>query len=537
MASHITQGCMELVKSFEGFTPVAVWDYHQYSFGYGTRASHLGQRISPAQAERALIYELQKVDNEISPMIQANLSDAQWAALISAGFNLGTGGLARSGIINMVNQGNFNEAAEKLQELCRAGGKRRAGLVERRNKESGLLSGIGNFFGNMASRVTQWGENMMGGVAANPAALSNWVAANFSGTRYVYGGKNAETQGGLDCSGFVENVFNTLFHAGISGAAKDMASQIAHKFKLPEWNYRARPEIPAYAVLSLQYASGDGHVVMVMPDESGPVVWESEGGSRNNASHPGRGVTKVPLQTFLSRLSSSTSVKVTDTTKLFSGMNAGMLLTPEMMLDAWGASDVEKTSELQKTLLSAGLNPNAAMLNFTTMLGLNGEALINRSTFLYNPENGQPPVLNIAQGMNENWTKFSVLSHMAKLQRGADYGKVMEKYMIANPDFLKWAGKLPDTYGLKGTIERIKSHHQADMIAQSAPSFAQNRGDLAPGGVGGRITPNVSTEQELKVLKQQTELQQQQIAALENKLAQQQVPGGVAANNHSAFKS
>ncbi len=142
MASHISQLCIDLIKSFEGFHARAYWDYRQYSNGYGTRARFAGETISREEAEQRLQNEVASFDAALSRRItNPNLNQQQWAALISAAYNLGTGNLSKHGIIDAVNRGDIATATSQLNKLVHAGGKVLGGLVKRRNQECALLSG------------------------------------------------------------------------------------------------------------------------------------------------------------------------------------------------------------------------------------------------------------------------------------------------------------------------------------------------------------------------------------------------------------
>jgi len=482
MASHVTQACIDLVKSFEGFTPFAVWDEKQYSYGYGTKADHEGQRISEPDAEIALRTELQAVDAQLTPLISnPNLTAAQWAALISAGYNLGIGNLTKNGIVADIDQGDLNAAAIALDSLCHAGGKFSTDLKTRRDTESGVLLGIKNFFTDEAAHL---GDNVMG-TASKPGTLSDYIAANFRGIKYVWGGKDADTQGGLDCSGFVSDVFKKCLNTTIDGAAKDMAGEIAGKFGLPSTAYSrgnlpSVGNIPMYAVISVTYPSGAGHVVMVMPDETGqPVVWESEGGSRNTANNPGKGVTKSSLASFLARMNrEADSLTVTDTTKKFSGLKNGMLLTSDMMLDAWQADNQTKQQTLQQILANTTLGQFNGTLNFTNALG--GYPFLNRSTFMTDA-NGQE-IVNIAAGMSENWTKFSVIKNIANAH-GMDADQALETVAAGDPAFEHWLEGLKD-YGYGHQFGSIVAAMREKQLLGDGKSvaFAQSAADGAPNG-------------------------------------------------------
>ena len=48
---------LDAIKSFEGYTPKAQWDYAQFSNGYGTKALYPGEAITPEEAEKRFAAE------------------------------------------------------------------------------------------------------------------------------------------------------------------------------------------------------------------------------------------------------------------------------------------------------------------------------------------------------------------------------------------------------------------------------------------------------------------------------------------------
>jgi len=522
MTQHITQGGIDLIKSFEGFDPVAKWDFHQYTNGYGTRAQYAGERITRDEAERRIMNEMSKVDNYLSSVItNQNLSPAHWAALISAGYNLGEGSLSKHGIVDAINRGDMNGAANLLRPLCHAGGKVNSVLVSRRIKECGILTGddtfpapaLGGFartIGNLVTAVRGLGSIVIGGnpeenaalqpppTATSPAtpagAFNNLIKQNYEGIPYVWGQ--------TDCSGFIQKVFKDLLHVDIPHSSKVQASYIANKFGLPLATKTASQitenDINPYCVISIK-RGGTGHVLMVAVDEHNQAVsWDSRGGSRNTAANPGKGVTEGSLQQLLSRLhkEGDTQIDIVDTRKLFDDPNA-VPLTADMLANAWNADLDVKQRTLAQTINNAGLGGSPIEVNITNLLGQ--EALLNRSTFAYSPENGRP-ILNVAAGMSENWTKFSVIAHMARLQH-KDPGTAMLNEAVKDPEFEKFLHKLdPKKYGYNekffAKVEVAK--HQALMTstqANSAVNFAQNDSDL-PNSNGGRVDLEASRQQE-----------------------------------------
>lgn len=131
---------VEFIKEKEGFTPVAKWDNKQYSGGYGTKARP-GQNFTKEEAESSLIDTAKSIEDFMYNKLKVPLSPTQRAALISFGYNLGTGEGGLSDLMPDINSGNIERAAQRMLSYNRAGGKVLAGLTQRRAEEAAMLLG------------------------------------------------------------------------------------------------------------------------------------------------------------------------------------------------------------------------------------------------------------------------------------------------------------------------------------------------------------------------------------------------------------
>ncbi len=131
---------VNFLKKQEGYRPRAYSDFKQWSSGYGTR-SRPGEVIDQAEAERRLMAETGKVSDWLRSNVTAPLSENQEDALVSAGYNLGTGpkGLAR--LLGDINASEWDRVASRLQTFNKAGGQVNEGLVNRRKAEAEMLLG------------------------------------------------------------------------------------------------------------------------------------------------------------------------------------------------------------------------------------------------------------------------------------------------------------------------------------------------------------------------------------------------------------
>lgn len=124
---------LEAIKSFEGFTPKAQWDYAQLSNGYGTKALYAGETILPEEAERRFAAEIAAA-RSIVEKHAAGWDEGTKAALTSLTFNAGTRWIT-SGLGDAVRGQDIEAVRERFLQYTKAGGEVLPGLVRRRLAE------------------------------------------------------------------------------------------------------------------------------------------------------------------------------------------------------------------------------------------------------------------------------------------------------------------------------------------------------------------------------------------------------------------
>lgn len=139
------------IKSFEGYTPKATWDYAQYSNGYGTKASFAGEVIDRAEAERRFRDEIDKAAALVDGFA-ANLDPGVRAALTSLTYNAGTKWM-RSGLGEAIRAGNLDDAKTIFLKYTKAGAVDLPGLQVRRSEEVAWFPG-----GSVAPSVASGSE-------------------------------------------------------------------------------------------------------------------------------------------------------------------------------------------------------------------------------------------------------------------------------------------------------------------------------------------------------------------------------------------
>lgn len=137
----ISQMGINLIKKWEGFRarayldPVGVW-----TIGYGhTHGVQPGQTITEPQALQLLESEVQHYADAVKRLVTVALNQNQFDALTSFTYNLGVGAFSQSTLLCLLNQEQYQGAADQFLRWVHAGGHVLPGLVSRRQEERGLF--------------------------------------------------------------------------------------------------------------------------------------------------------------------------------------------------------------------------------------------------------------------------------------------------------------------------------------------------------------------------------------------------------------
>lgn len=132
-----------LIKHFEGceltayLCPANVW-----TIGYGHTASvSEGDVITEEEAERLLKEDLEEFEGYVRELVEYDLTQNQFDALVAWTYNLGPGNLKESTLLNRVNYGPISDVPTQIKRWTKANGKELAGLVKRRAAEAALWEG------------------------------------------------------------------------------------------------------------------------------------------------------------------------------------------------------------------------------------------------------------------------------------------------------------------------------------------------------------------------------------------------------------
>ena len=103
-----SEDCIALLKQMEGFIAKPVWDYSQYSVGYGSRVEkdseeytrYMEEGITEEEADALLRTYVALAEKDINKLISSNglsLNQYQYDALLIFSYNCGTGWVYGSG--------------------------------------------------------------------------------------------------------------------------------------------------------------------------------------------------------------------------------------------------------------------------------------------------------------------------------------------------------------------------------------------------------------------------------------------------------
>ncbi|MGY5958682.1 lysozyme [Kosakonia sp. BK9b] len=134
---------LTLIKSFEGLSLEKYRDaVGKWTIGYGHLIlpnESFPQALTKEQAEDLLRADLGMTERGIRKQVTVDLNQNQFDALVAFAFNVGLGNLQSSTLLRLLNQGQYQAAADQLPRWNKAGGNVLAGLTRRREAERALF--------------------------------------------------------------------------------------------------------------------------------------------------------------------------------------------------------------------------------------------------------------------------------------------------------------------------------------------------------------------------------------------------------------
>ena len=138
---NISQEGLALIKKFEGCELEAykcaagVW-----TIGYGsTKGVKEGDTITQEEADNLLLHEMEEYESYINNLVEVDLEQNQFDALVSWVFNLGPANLKASTLLKVLNAKDYEGVPAQIKRWNKAGGKVLQGLIRRREAESLLF--------------------------------------------------------------------------------------------------------------------------------------------------------------------------------------------------------------------------------------------------------------------------------------------------------------------------------------------------------------------------------------------------------------
>ena len=130
--------------SFEGCELEAYQDsVGVWTIGYGhTKGVHEGMVITQEQAEQMLLDELKEYEGYVEDMVEVELTQEQFDALVVWVYNLGPTNFKNSTLLKRINEGNFEDVPYQMKRWNKAGGKVLLGLERRREAEAKMFQGL-----------------------------------------------------------------------------------------------------------------------------------------------------------------------------------------------------------------------------------------------------------------------------------------------------------------------------------------------------------------------------------------------------------
>jgi lysozyme len=115
-----------------------------YTIGYGhTAGVHEGDWCTQEQAAEWLKADVVQSENAVMQLVDVQLTQGEFDALVDFVFNLGAGALAGSTLLKLLNAGRYHEAAQQFPLWVHASGHVLPGLVARRAEEEAEFEGAG----------------------------------------------------------------------------------------------------------------------------------------------------------------------------------------------------------------------------------------------------------------------------------------------------------------------------------------------------------------------------------------------------------
>lgn len=151
-ASPLGKACTLAKLPMKSYTKVVDWEKMSgapWTIGWGHTGKLLdgtpvaaGQLISRKEADSLFEQDISSFEKSVSKLVKVDITDNQFAALVSFSYNLGSANLANSTLLKKLNAGDIAGAADEFLKWNKAGGTVMPGLTRRRTKERELFLSV-----------------------------------------------------------------------------------------------------------------------------------------------------------------------------------------------------------------------------------------------------------------------------------------------------------------------------------------------------------------------------------------------------------
>jgi len=140
---NISKEGLSLIKKFEGCELEAYrCAANVLTIGYGsTKGVKEGDTITQEEADNLLLHEMNEYEGYINDMVEVDLEQNQFDAMVSWVFNLGPANLKASTLLKVLNSKDYDGVPMQIKRWNKAAGQVKQGLIRRREAEALLFEG------------------------------------------------------------------------------------------------------------------------------------------------------------------------------------------------------------------------------------------------------------------------------------------------------------------------------------------------------------------------------------------------------------
>lgn len=136
-----SENCLALIRKSEGFRADLYKDAAGFlTVGYGHKVANAAEAGETPwtleKAEEVLQADAVIAAQGVSSLVKVTLKQGQFDALVDFVFNLGSGRLASSTLLRLLNMGQYDRIPDELRKWIYGGGEKLPGLITRREAEA-----------------------------------------------------------------------------------------------------------------------------------------------------------------------------------------------------------------------------------------------------------------------------------------------------------------------------------------------------------------------------------------------------------------